>query len=292
MNRPFKNKHLVLAFLAFALVAQTTYAQGLNEIVKSLTPDEAKPKVEKGLLLIDDGSAGDKLLSQVELKNNLLPSTEFVYQQDRKRDPMVLHWVQYQLTASHKLSQGNSQLSANNLTEAEKNYVYVIALADEATEMGYNIKEMPDYVNQATIGLVRKKLKEAQMAFRLGELDNARDQYGKIQRLVDELKTAGLTDKALDDIQAEVQKGLSDIQRRKEKGAPGNDLPQWVINNTTGMLYEQDAPYVLVGPYTLTVGDMVPEQLGVDVFVEKITKSSVTYRVADKLITISLVEGE
>jgi len=275
----------------FLLMAQFVAAQGLNEIVRSLTPEDAKPKVSEGLLLIDDGSAGKNLMSESELKQNLQSDAEYVYTQKQKRDPMVLHWVQYQRTAAAKLSQGRSQLNANQLDEAEKSFVYVISLADEAEGKGYNISAMPGYVNQATIGLVEKKLKEAQIAFRLGKLDDARSQYQKVRRLVDELKMAGLGDKALDDISAEVQKGLSDIQRRLSIGAPGTGLPQWVVNNTTGMLYEKDAAFVLVGPYTLTVGDTVPE-LDVKVTVEKITKSSVTYRVADKQYTISLVEGE
>lgn len=57
-------------------------------------------------------------------------------------------------------------------------------------------------------------------------------------------------------------------------------LPQWVRANTRGILFDEADPMVLVGDYTLHVGDPVPSHP--EVRVESVSKRTVTYRVSDR----------
>jgi hypothetical protein len=57
-------------------------------------------------------------------------------------------------------------------------------------------------------------------------------------------------------------------------------LPQWVRVNTRGILYDETDPMVLVGDYTLHVGDPIPSHP--EVRVESVGKRTVSYRVSDR----------
>jgi hypothetical protein len=68
-------------------------------------------------------------------------------------------------------------------------------------------------------------------------------------------------------------------------------LPEWVKSNTSGIILSRKDPVCLVGPYTLHLGELVPGQ-DMPVYVHKIDRDTVTYRVKNKLFPVTLREGE
>lgn len=66
-------------------------------------------------------------------------------------------------------------------------------------------------------------------------------------------------------------------------------LPQWIRVNTRGILFDEADPMVLVGDYTLHVGDPVPSHP--EVRVESVSKRTVTYRVSDRKSFTVAVKG-
>lgn len=68
-------------------------------------------------------------------------------------------------------------------------------------------------------------------------------------------------------------------------------LPEWVAQNTTGIIFDGREPMCLVGTYVLKKGDLVPRQ-PYEVKIAAIDRKFVQYQVMDKLFTVALQEGE
>jgi hypothetical protein len=127
----------------------------------------------------------------------------------------------------------------------------------------------------------------------------AYENYANAVRMLDTLPASWIQMKSLVELR---QKSALDLENLKRMIPPGMvlaiasqvgeaRLPEWVKDNTTGLILSARDPVCLVGPYTLRVGEMIPGQ-DMPVVVYKIERDTVTYKVKDKLFPVKLREGE
>jgi len=139
----------------------------------------------------------------------------------------------------------------------------------------------------------------AEAATKAKDWDKAYENYVNAVRMLDTLPRSWIQMKSLMDLR---QKSALDLENLKRMLPPGvvlaiasqegeARLPEWVKDNTTGLILSPRDPVCLVGTYTLRVGEMIPGQ-DMPVVVYKIEKDTVTYKVKDKLFPVKLREGE
>lgn len=117
---------------------------------------------------------------------------------------------------------------------------------------------------------------EAERLIKQGKLEEAQQRYKRILDLNDKRYMLEMRNKIaqLNNRIGRASMVLDDEPLIEVK------LPQWIRVNTRGILFDEADPMVLVGDYTLHVGDPVPSHP--EVRVEAVTKRTVTYRVADR----------
>lgn len=117
---------------------------------------------------------------------------------------------------------------------------------------------------------------EAERLIKQGKLEEAQQCYKRILDLNDKRYALEMRNKI-----AQLNNRMGAARMILEDEAMIDvKLPPWVRTNTRGILYDETDPMVLVGDYTLRIGDPVPSHP--EVRVEAVTKRTVTYRVADR----------
>lgn len=117
---------------------------------------------------------------------------------------------------------------------------------------------------------------EAERLIKQGKLEEAQKAYKRILDLNDKRYALEMRNKIaqLNNRLGAARMVLEEDQMIEVK------LPVWVRTNTRGVLYDETDPMVLVGDFTLRIGDPIPSHP--EVRVEAISKRSVKYRVADR----------
>lgn len=196
---------------------------------------------------------------------------------------------------------GEIQTPRDLLREDER----ISRLLREEAEFRYDPQNRPDPMVAPWVRarvMARELTDIAEQAMEREDLKKARRAYGLVQDLEQKLKNTGF---GVDSIQEFLAKALTGLARLKEletermaaeEGATGKEppkpkLPPWVRGNTRGIIYDTVDPVVLIGPYTLRQGDIVPDQ-PVEVVVDKINRQTVVYRVREATFEVHIEEGE
>lgn len=174
---------------------------------------------------------------------------------------------------------------------------------DKPLDFVYNPKGKPDpmlvpwtrlrvmleeYIRIAEEAVKANQVERAQRAYIAGlQLINATvDPWGPGSKTLDEFREKILTGMQTVKVSAAAMGAL----------APGGfnavaELPSWVKDNLTGVVFSPTDPVCLIGPYTLHEGQEVPNQ-SMEVIVQKIDFDKVTFKVLDQTYVVNLRKGE
>ncbi len=123
------------------------------------------------------------------------------------------------------------------------------------------------YIKEGRIMLAQQTLKTIVDSYPASSVfREAQDEYEKIRQLA----------------------SLQEVQIQQSRETQRVVLPPWVYENAKGIIWDPVNPVILIGDYTLTVGDPIPKYP--DVTIHEIKQSSVVFKFKDILFDIN-VEG-
>ncbi|MFW6304133.1 MAG: hypothetical protein ACOC2L_05885, partial [Candidatus Sumerlaeota bacterium] len=119
MNKQCTPRRLLAICLAIALVGQIAAAQGIDNMIRAFSEQKLRDVQPPAELLIDDGSGSKGVMPMQTLKKSLLDSPDYAYDSHGQRDPMVLFWTQYRLSAEQALKAARAAMDRGDLAAAE-----------------------------------------------------------------------------------------------------------------------------------------------------------------------------
>jgi len=173
---------------------------------------------------------------------------------------------------------------------------------EKGVEFKYDAKGKPDpmLVPWSRLKIMLDEyLAIAEESVKSGDTERAKKAYIMAYRLLNTTVDPWVSSiKGLDPLREKVMAGLRSLRVDVTKigfGAgvvPASvELPQWVRDNVSGVVYSANDPVCLIGSFTLHQGQLVPNQ-PVDVTVKKIEEDKVYFQILEQTYVVNLRKGE